>query len=148
MLPTTVDEKCIRYGAIISDFPGSPDEAGLRVHSTEPVRCPEGDRETLAYVTTSRKKELRLGRYAVAYNEVATDVSRSRTLATLVRVVEDGQPPGSPTPVALDQMARVALGLSPGDYCHLASLSFSWRLHLGNFVGRLFASRWFLLDVQ
>jgi hypothetical protein len=148
VLAVEVNEECARYGDLISEFSDSRYEGVAVVRCTGPTRNREGDREILACVPQAYKEELGIGGYAAVYNPLSThvtdDLTDSRLLGIPVRVVGESRPLASPRPteIKLDQMARVAIGVSPGEHCNLAPLKVPISIRFGNTIGRLFAARW------
>lgn len=135
---------CEKYENARGTFSGVQ-ASGLRVRRTGPERPRKGNYEPLAYLHEAEKGERRIGSHAVVFTRDASiSANRPALLATVVRVVSSGDlPPGRVRPgeICLDQMARAAIGVAPGETCDVARLHVPWHQWLARVTGRVFGAR-------
>lgn len=143
---STPSHECRRYGDLVSRFRTPVNDRAVLVRRSGPIRDPAGDREILICLSPSLKSTCRLGKHAVVYTRIGNADSPSATprlLALPALTVAESGPEPPRHGAGLDQMARTALGLWPGEYCSLAPLSVPWSRRAEVFVGRIFSARSF-----
>ncbi len=132
------------YGQTSDQFSEQP--GGFAVGRTGPIRPSTGDTDILAIVDAADRERLALGRYATAFVVTggAGDASASkRILAVPVRVItaDEAKVALPARQMALDQTARVAIGVWPGEEARLAPLRMPLGVRIARAVGAMFGVR-------